>query len=93
MKAFIESQLGYYPLIWIFYNRSAKNKIKVELGSGTKIVENYFHDTGRASIFIRMMIEIRKMEFDLKMFKIFFVKKLFFLARNKRKLCHDKPLA
>ena len=27
MESFIESQLGYYPLIWIFHGRVVNNKI------------------------------------------------------------------
>ena len=29
MKAFIESQFGYYLLIWMFHSRGVNNKIKV----------------------------------------------------------------
>ena len=27
MKAFIESQVGYYPVVWMFHSRTLNNKI------------------------------------------------------------------
>ena len=43
-KAFIESQFGYYPLIWMFHSSGSKNKVNhlhersVQLFMKTKLV-------------------------------------------------------
>ena len=36
MKAFVESQLGYRPLIWIFHSRGLNNKINRIHEKGSK---------------------------------------------------------
>ena len=38
MKAFIESQFGYCPLIWMFHSRRVNNKINHLLGRSLRIV-------------------------------------------------------
>ena len=50
MKAFIEPQFGYCPLVWMFHSRSLNNKINRIHGRGLRIIYN-----GKSSSFQKLL--------------------------------------
>ena len=45
LKAFVESQFKYRPLVWMFYNRSTNNKINMLHERALRIVYNDYHSS------------------------------------------------